>query len=358
VDELRQSGEPLNQDRFYLRRARPRLSAAYGAVGAVLELDLNTVAGSQVRPSATELTYQLTPWLRGGVGIAKIPFGYEVEQSDRDRLFLERSTAARALFPGEYDTGVKLAGAWRYLRYAVAVQNGEPVGARGFALRDPNQAKDVSARVGVDTQAGDLTIAAGASFLTGRGFHAGTPVTKDVLVWRDLNEDGVVNTGELQVIAGQAATASASFDRAALGADVELSLDLHDRGRLELYGEVVAATNLDRANVVADPVASGRDARELGWNIAVVHAPTAWSAIGVRYEHYDPDADAAELRTGAVVPLDQGLSTFSVTGALRHQHGRLILQYDHNRNHLGRTVVGAPTNLGDDALTLRAEVVL
>ena len=30
------------------------------------------------------------------IGLFKIPFGYEVVESDRDRLFLERSTTARA----------------------------------------------------------------------------------------------------------------------------------------------------------------------------------------------------------------------------------------------------------------------
>jgi hypothetical protein len=357
-DELRQSGDSLNQDRFSLRRARPKITAAYGKVGGVLEIDINTVNGGQVRPSAVEATYQATPWLRAGLGIAKIPFGFEVEQSDKERLFLERTNAERALFPGEYDLGFKVSGAWKFLRYAVAAQNGEPVGEKGFTLRDPNQAKDISARGGVESKTGDVTVAGGVSFLTGRGFHAGTPATKDVLVWRDLNEDGVVNTGEIQVIAGQSASPSASFDRFALGADAELSVDLHDAGKLMVYGELYVAGNLDRATVIADPVVTGRDARELGWYVAAVHEPTSWSSVGVRFDRYDPDADASELRTGMVVPVDQTLSTLSIAAALRHQHGRLILQYDHNRNHLGRTTSGVPTNLGDDAITLRAEVQL
>lgn len=358
-DELKQSGDPLNQDRFSIRRARPRLSASYGAISGVIELDANTVNGMQVRPSNIEAAYQATPELRAGMGIAKIPFGYEVEESDRTRLFLERSNAERALFPGEYDLGVKLTGAWKFLRYAAAAQNGEPVGEKGgFTLRDPNQAKDITARGGLDVTSGDVRVVGGLSFLTGRGFHAGTPATKDQLVWRDLNEDGAVNAGEIQVIPGQAATPSASFDRFALGADVELYVDLHDYGKAMLYGELVAASNLDRANVIADPVANGRDMRELGYYIAAIHAPTPWSLLGVRYDHYDPDADASELRTGRVVPVDQTMSTLAVTGALVAPHGRLILEWDHNRNHLGRTVAGVPTNLGDDAVILRAQVEL
>jgi hypothetical protein len=358
-DELKQSGDPLNMDRFYVRRARPRLTAAYGDVGGVIELDANTVNGMQVRPSNIEATYQAQPWLKAGMGISKIPFGYEVEESDRTRLFLERSNAERALFPGEYDLGVKLTGGWKFLRYAVAAQNGEPVGEKGgFTLRDPNQAKDITARAGLDTTSGDVHVAGGFSFLTGKGFHAGTPATKDQLVWRDLNEDGTVNVGEIQVIPGQAATPSANFDRFAIGADVEVTIDLHDAGKLMVYGEVVAAGNLDRATVIADPIASGRDYRELGYYAAAIHSPTPWSMFGVRYDHYDPDADASELRTGNVVPVNQTMSTLSLTGALVTDHGRLILEWDHNRNHMGRTVSGVPTNLADDAVILRAQVEL
>ncbi|MBV8760961.1 MAG: hypothetical protein JO257_26945 [Deltaproteobacteria bacterium] len=358
-DELKQSGDTLNQDRFSLRRARPKLTATYGAIGGVIELDANTVNGMQVRPSNIEATYQVWPALRAGMGIAKIPFGYEVEESDRTRLFLERSNAERALFPGEYDLGVKLTGAWKFLRYAAAAQNGEPVGEKGgFTLRDPNQAKDITARGGIDVTSGAVRVAGGLSFLTGRGFHAGTPATKDQLVWRDLNEDGAVNAGEIQVIAGQAATPSASFDRFALGADLQIYIDLHDTGKLMLYGEVVAAGNLDRANVIADPIANGRDMRELGYYVAAIDAPAPWALLGARYDHYDPDADASELRTGRVVPVNQTMSTLALTGALVAPHGRLILEWDHNRNHLGRSVAGVPMNLADDALILRAQVEL
>ncbi|HVV84810.1 MAG TPA: hypothetical protein VHE35_17220 [Kofleriaceae bacterium] len=356
-DELRPSGDPLNQDRVWLRRGRPRLTAVHGKLSGVAELDVNTVNGAQVRPSAFSVGYQPVPWLKADLGLAKIPFGHEVEQADRDRLFLERSNAARAMFPGEYDLGLEVGGAWKFLRYAVAVQNGEPVGERGYALRDPNQAKDVSARAGAEHTAGKVTVAGGFSFLKGRGFHPGTPATKDVLVWRDLNEDGVVGAGEIQIIPGQAATPSFDFDRFAVGADASFTLQLA-RGPLTVYGELYVAGNLDRATVIADPIAASRDFRELGWYVAATDAPTAWSAVGVRYDRYDPDADASELRTGMVVPVDQTLSTISVTAALTSPHGRLILQYDHNDNHQGRTTAGVPTRLADDAVTLRAEARL
>jgi uncharacterized coiled-coil protein SlyX len=358
ADELRQSGDPLNQDRVLVRRGRLRLTGNDGPVSGLVEIDLNTVNGSQVRVSTAEAAYEVAPWLKASLGIPKIPFGFEVEQSDRDRLFLERSNAVRALFPGEYDVGARLGGQWRFLRYAIAVQNGEPAGERTFALRDPNQAKDITARAGVVAPLGRLELSAGASLLTGRGFHAGTPATKDVLVWKDLNEDGVVGPNEIQVISGQAATASASFDRFGVGADVALRLGLEQLGTLTVYGELIVAGNLDRAVVLPDPVVLGRDLRELGYYAAAVYEPAAWWAVGARYDRYDPDADASDLRGGSLVPSSSTLSTLAITAALRQAHGRLILEYDHNTNHSGRSASGEPTNLGDDAVTLRAEVQL
>ena len=47
---------------------------------------------------------------------------------------MERSTAERALFPGEYDVGARLMGGWRFVRYVIAVQNGNPIGERSFPL--------------------------------------------------------------------------------------------------------------------------------------------------------------------------------------------------------------------------------
>jgi hypothetical protein len=109
----------LDQDRILLRRGRLRVTAAYTQLSGLLEIDLNTVSGSQVRVSAAEVAYRVAPWPGAAVGLLKIPFGFEVGQSDKDRLFLERSTVVRALFPGEYDVGARLAGGWRFLRYAV-----------------------------------------------------------------------------------------------------------------------------------------------------------------------------------------------------------------------------------------------
>lgn len=71
-------------------------------------------------------------------------------ESDRERLFLERSTTERALFPGEYDVGARLQGGWRSCATSLAVQNGEPIGEKSFPVRDPNHQKDWVGRLGID----------------------------------------------------------------------------------------------------------------------------------------------------------------------------------------------------------------
>jgi hypothetical protein len=152
------------------------------------------------------------------VGLFKIPFGREVLQYDPERLFLERSTVVRALFPGEYDLGVRVSGGWRFLRYALAVMNGEPSGEQAFAARDPNQSKDLVGRIGIDTEIASVAhLRAGLSGVYGTGFASGTTSSKDVLTWRDDNDDGQVQASEIQVIRGRAATPSQNFSRNAIG---------------------------------------------------------------------------------------------------------------------------------------------
>jgi hypothetical protein len=123
-----------------------------------------------------------------------------------------------------------------------------------------------------------------------------------------------------------------------------------------LYGELTYATNLDRNLFVADPVAAARDLRELGFYVAATQELTSWAAVGVRYDRYDPDRDANDLRGGVQVPRDSSYSTIAVAAAARYAgYGRLILEYDRNTNALGRTLTGTPATLANDTFMLRAE---
>lgn len=363
-DELNPStGEPLNQTRFLIRRARVRGELTAPWISGALELDGNTVKGPAARIQAAEvaLRYQpdadAPPLAMATVGLFKTPWGHEVLESDRVRPFLERGNASSALFPGEYDLGAKLSGGWRFLRYAVGVMNGHPLGEKAFPGRDPLALKDVVGRLGVDTQLERVGVQAGVSYLTGHGFTRGTAATKDQVTWRDTNEDSQVQLPEIQVIPGYPAQPSQPFSRNAMGADLTVTVPVTERVTLQAQGELYWASNLDRGFQVADPVGAGRALRELGYVAGLTAQVGPHLFAGVRYDFYDPDRDAREVRDGTQVVRTNALSTTAVVlGARLPPYGRVMVEYDHNTNALARTASGAPTTLPDDALTVRGEV--
>ena len=393
-DEVTQDGEPLNEDRFLLRRARLRAERDQGLFHGAFEIDANTINGPQLRPINAEASfkwpadraYARTPWAydpspprvtseTGGelarssasradpwfmvtAGLFRTPFGFEVAESERDRPWLERSTMSNALFPQSFDLGLRVVGGFRFLRYALGIMNGDPIGERTFPGRDPNKSKDLVFRVGGATAITDaVRIEGGLSGVTGRGFHQGQPATKDLIQWQDSNADGIVdNTTEIQVIPGSPATPSEGFKRFAVGADLRATITLPSLGDLHLRGEVVRGSNLDRGLYISDPVVATRDLRQLGWYVGASQEITRWALVGVRYDRYDPDADAREQEPFALVPRDMSMSTWSFSAAGRTRIARLIAQYDHRQNALGRDASGRPTTLADDSFTLRAEV--
>lgn len=358
------TGSPLNEDRFTLRRAHVRADYERGYLIGSLEVDANTVSGPQVRPIDAEVGARWPTTKRDDdlallatIGLMRIPFGFEVQELDYVRPFLERGAVARALFPGEFDLGARIKGNYRFVNWAVALMNGDPIGERAFPGRDPNKTKDMVGRVGVDTKSGGgVRFEAGVSWLTGSGFHAGTPPTKDQLVWHDLNQNGVVDPTEIEVIPGSPATPSQSFHRWAIGGDARFHANVPMLGELTLRAEIVWAQNLDRGLVVADPVGAGHDVREFGWYVGATQEITSWAMIGARYDRYNPDADATSQVTGALVPKDATYSTLALMAMFRYETGRLVVEYDHNTNAVGRDVNGLPTNLKDDALMVRGQV--
>ena len=373
-DEIDTTGQPLNDNRFVLRRARIRAELDRGIFVGALEIDANTVNGLQMRPIDAEISVRWpTPPLlehRGDydfmltMGLFQTPFGYETQELDPVRPFLERSNMINAFFPGVYDLGARLRGRYKFLNYAVGVMNGDPIGEKAFAGRDPNKSKDLVFRVGVKTDvARGVDVDVGFSGLTGSGFHEGTPTTKDQLVWRDANEDGIVDPSEIQVIAGTAATPSQIFKRFAVGADARVSVRVPWLGNLQVRGEIIRASNVDRGMFIADPVSVGRDLREFGYSVGVAQDVTRFGLIGIRYDHYDPDTDAAEQQGLSFVPRDNSVGTWAFVGGLKlpqergpFNAGRLLFEYDKNTNALGRGANGLPTTLASDTAILRAEI--
>jgi hypothetical protein len=355
------SGEPLNTKRFLIRRAHLFLEAHRSALGGIIEMDVNTLKGMAAALARAEAMVgtQRPSWdVEAGLGLVRIPFGLEVQEWEPDRFFLERSNVSRALFPGSFDLGGRVRGAWRFLRAQVALMNGNPLGDASFPARDPNSAKDVVGRLGIDAlAAGKVRIRAGASSLKGTGFHPGTPATKDVLSWRDQNEDGIVEMSEIQVIAGRAATPSQNFSRFAIGADARVDATVPRLGAVALFGEVVWAANLDRSIVPADPVAAGRDLREFGWVVGLSQEITRYAAVGLRYDFYNPDVDGFRQTPIAIAPKDLSFRTWTAAISLGGvSRNRLVLEYQHNRNALAIASDGSPTTLATDTVTLRGQV--
>src|SRR5262249_40892730 len=138
-----------------------------------------------------------------GAGLMRVPFGLEVRQQTRARLFLEESQVGRALFPGDYDLGVRLRGGLFLLPSQLAMMTGAPVGERAFPGRDPDRGKDLVGRLALSGKPGTrVALEAGLSGLVGTGFHAGSAATKDAATWRDANGDGQVQATEFQAVKG------------------------------------------------------------------------------------------------------------------------------------------------------------
>jgi hypothetical protein len=364
-DQLNYStGNPLNDRRFSIRRARLKLTLDREYTAGALEFDGNTVNGTQARLVVAEASVKYqgddkdVPIIMGTLGMFKIPFGFEVLQSDRDRLFMERSTAERALFPGEYDIGARIQGGWRFLRYAVALQNGNPLGDRTFPGRDPNSAKDFVGRGGIDTPVGGVVhVSGGFSGLSGTGFHPGVGATKPTIQWVDRNDNSTLDPGELVTVPGKPATVSKNFSRFGYGADLQVGVDVPVVGKTVVYGEFYWAKNLDRAILVADPVAIGRDYREIGGYSAFTQELGPYASVGARYDYYRSDLDSTSMSRGLLVPATNAMQTVALVAAARAVNGRLSLEYDFNQNHAGLDATGRPTNLKSNTLILRGQWV-
>lgn len=317
ADELGADGAPLNQERAMIRRGRLRATVERDVYFAHLELDGNTVSGPVARIVGAQVG---TRWrdrardvdARLSVGVFKIPFGREVPAPEAERPVLEPSTAARALFPGNYDGGLLLAGRWRVVELSAAWTNGAPSGDLQYRGRDPSSSWDAVGRAGARGElAGGVTLGGGVSVLRGRGFHAGT-----------------------------APAASQTFERSAIGADVELGWCLCVVGKGRVSAELALASNLDRGVVYADPVAAGRDLRELGWYVQVVQELTRHGQVAARYDEYRPDRDAP---AGMAEPRYR---TVSVAAEVHRERARLLVQYEHEER---------PTR-ATSRVTLRAQV--
>src|SRR6188768_97010 len=362
-DQLLPGGAPLNQNRFVLRRARLRVDRLWKYGSVMIELDANSVRGAAIGIQHAEATLAYrnadhTPMVSATVGLFDNPFGREVLESPRERVFMERSAASRAFFPAEPDLGIRAAGQIDWFRYSVAVVNGQPLGDRtGFILQDPNAHKDVLGRVGVAVSIKPtLRFSGGVSVLNGKGFKSGSDATKNTIVWRDIDENGQFSVGgEFQGVPGVAAVASQNFDRWLVGADLALEVE-SKFGKTLIAGELSVGSNMDRNLFIADPVTTSLDQRELGYYIAVVQEFRGGPIAGLRFDSYNPNSDFLDSQAGKLVPTSQTERTFSpVVGFQVPHRARLVFQYDFIHDALARDEAGVPTDKKNNTWTLRLQ---
>ena len=361
------TGEPLNENRFTIRRARLRMDKTWNHFGLTSITEL--LSGDKVQQVGLEALASLgslddndaSP-LVFRAGLFPVPFGYEsYNQPAPNRFFGERTLFVESFVPGRFDLGAALSGSLLGFDWIVAIQNGEPNGSP-FAFDDPNDAKDISARVQFHSDLWkDTRLSIGTSFLRGEGFSPGTEPTKDSFEWRDLNEDGRVLPSELIPIPGASGRPSQNFDRFGVGADFQLTTQFPYLGDAFIYGEFAFGSNLDRGVAPADPTLLGRDQRGFGAYIAWVQEFSERFTLGLRFEHYDPNMDALELAGGITVVSEQKFNTLT-SGLAYNTHlmggarARVLAEYELQDNRLGRDDTGRPANIDNDTFRLRFEV--
>ena len=141
---------PANTERFYIRRARLKLTYDSSPLSqAVVYIDGG--ADRTVRLLEAYVTLR-DPWTvlqahQLTIGQFNLPFGYEIERSSSLRELPERSRAENVLFPGERDRGVKLVDQWTpQLETVVGLFNGTGISNADFPIGDPTRGKDFTAR--------------------------------------------------------------------------------------------------------------------------------------------------------------------------------------------------------------------
>ena len=295
------------------------------------------------------------------LGLTRIPFGFEVQEKDYIRLFLERSNMARAFFPGEYDLGAKLQGGWRWLRWQAAAMNGNPLGRQAVRAADPTASKDFLGRVGADALPRPrLHIVGGVSGLYGTGFSPRHAVDQGHAgVARQQRRRADRHHRDRRRGRGSRATPSRTFPalrRRRRSARRPSSCRGSGRSRSTARSSgpptsIARSTSPIRSPPGATCASSAGTSRSCS-------SSARWCAVGVRYDRYDPDADASQQVGASLVPRDKTFSTLGVVAAAMWQpYGRLSFEWDHSWNALTVDITGRAATLGGDVLTLRGQVL-
>ncbi len=256
-----------SQNRFSVRHGY--LSARYaGKYGEYyLQFDGNNRDGFVMKDAEASLIEPWTPLhIKLTFGQFKVPFGYEIGQSDADREMPERAAVVTGVFPSDRDRGVRLQAKYEMLNLKVALVNGagikDPTDKNGFTVNGyaPNGFKTVVGRVGVDLG----SLVGGVSGMWGK----------------------ILDTGK-NPLADYDYTTYKYYEQLRLGADVQATIDWPGLGGMAIKGEVIWARkkNLDYNDLKADPC---RDSRSFGWIVTLVQNIGDYVGVALRLDQYDP----------------------------------------------------------------------
>ena len=316
------NGATTNPDFFRLRRARLLTEIAPSdAARVIFEIDPTPPGGPGTgsRTIAREVEAQgITRFGKDaeivwGGGIFRVPFGFEVQQSDADRPFIEMSWGEQNMLPGEYDTGAKAYGSFfdKRLQVNLAILNGVTEGERAFTLLpDLNHSKDFVARANWNFGPGDI----GVSGYVGEG----QAVDPAALRFKNFRRDAFNLEGALHK---------------------EL---LPSLGMTRAYAELVLGTNMDRGTkygfavptiptVISDSVVSLNE--QSVW-VRVEQDLGHWVTAGLRYDFYTPDTKTK----------NDGRDTYAAVAAVHFTKGlQLMAELDYAIDNVHRPDLEAPS---------------
>ncbi len=305
-------GITTNNDYFRLRRARLKMELEPNEyTRLVFEIDPNLAGGvdSATGTIARNVEAQgIAKWGEGfettfGMGIFRIPYGWEVLQSDADRPFIEHSWWEQNVTPGEFDTGAKAytTAFDHQLTGDFAVINGVTEGESTFSLLPGStQGKSMVGRINWNFGPFDV----GTSGYYGQG--------------------AVVALTQL---------AFKEFPREAWNLEAALHHRFLEIGQTRVLGEFDMGQNMDRgtkygalglpglptpaANI---PGGSVTNRNEIGGFVRLEQDITRWSTLSFRWDYYSPDTSIT----------NDARNTFGVVGSV-HFTRQLTLNIEYDK---------------------------
>lgn len=305
-------GISTNNDYFRLRRARLKIELEPNEYSRlVFEIDPNLAGGVDSATGTVARNVEadgIAKWTEGvettfGMGIFKIPYGFEVLQTDADRPFIERSWWEQNATPGEFDTGAKAytTALDHRLTGQVAVINGVTEGEKTFSLLPSmTQGKSIVGRINYDFGPFDV----GTSGYYGQGAE----VSLTQMAFKE-------------------------FPREAWNLEAALHHRFLEMGQTRLLGEFNLGQNMDRgvkygalglpglptpASNIPGGAVTNRN--EIGGFVRLEQDITRWSTLALRWDYYSPDTSIT----------NNARNTFAVVGVV-HFTKQLQLMIEYNK---------------------------